>query len=102
MDEAAEKQEPMSKEGSCTQGPRQIGDELAIMQLLRASGALGLDEIISRVPKFGWSQLFPPHGCVEPGRDVVLRRTHGGYTLELTTPGPRRIGQADGATSSDY
>jgi hypothetical protein len=63
--------------------------ESAIMDLLRASGKLTVEEIVARIPALSWSQLFLVMDGLSRTGDVILRREGFTYTLEAMQPSPR-------------
>jgi hypothetical protein len=60
--------------------------ESAIMDLLRSSGKLTVEEIVEQIPDLGWSQLFLAMDVLSRTGDVILWREGFTYTLEAANP----------------
>ena len=76
--------------------------ESTIMDLLRSSGKLTVEEIVARIPDLSWSQLFLAMDVLSRTRDVILRREGFTYTLETANPPPVLAGASHGTTTSDH
>lgn len=60
--------------------------ESAIMDLLRSSGKLTVEEIVEQIPDLSWSQLFLAMDVLSRTGDVILWREGFTYTLEAANP----------------
>ena len=76
--------------------------ESAIMDLLRASGKLTVEEIAVQMPDLSWSQLFLAVDVLSRTGKIVLWREGFTYTVEMAKPSPALVGALDGTTASDH
>ena len=76
--------------------------ESPIVDLLRSSGKLTVEEIVARIPDLSWSQLFLAVGLLSRTGHVILRREGFSYTLETANPPPILAGASHGTTTSDH
>lgn len=76
--------------------------ESAIMDLLRSTGKLTVEEIVARIPDLSWSQLFLAMDMLSRTGDVILHREGFTYTLETAKPSPVLAGASHGTTASDH
>ena len=79
-----------------------VRQEAAIMDLLRSSGKLTVEEIVAQIPDLSWSQLFLAMDVLSRTGDVILRREGFTYTLETGKPSPVLAGALHGTTASDH
>jgi hypothetical protein len=76
--------------------------ESAIMDLLRSSGKLTVEEIVEQIPDLSWSQLFLAMDVLSRTGKVILWREGFTYTLEAATPAPVLEAASHGTTASDH
>jgi hypothetical protein len=76
--------------------------ESAIMDLLRASGRLTVEEIVERIPDLSWSQLFLAMDVLSRTGEVILWREGFTYTLEAAKPAPVLETALHGTTVADH
>jgi hypothetical protein len=76
--------------------------ESMIMDLLRSSGKLTVEEIVARIPDLWWSQIFLAMDELSRTGDVILRREGFTYTLETANPPPVLAGVSHGTTTSNH
>ena len=69
-----------------------LEQENAIIEILRTSGKLTIEEIVDQVPGLSWSQLFLAMDVLSRSGDVILRREGFTYTLEMAIARPRPAG----------
>jgi hypothetical protein len=79
-----------------------VQPESMIMDLLRSSGRLTVEEIVERIPGLWWSQLFLAMDVLSRTGDIILRREGFTYTLETANPPPVLAGASHGTTTSDH
>lgn len=60
--------------------------ESMIMDLLRSTGKLTVEEIVARIPDLWWSQLFLAMDVLSRTGEVILWREGFTYTLEAANP----------------
>ena len=65
---------------------RYAKQESAIMDLLRSSGKLTVEEIAEQIPDLSWSQLFLAMDVLSRTGDIILWREGFTYTLEAAIP----------------
>ena len=78
------------------------GQESSIMELLRSSGKLTVEELVARAPNLSWSQLFLAIIALSRAGDIILRQEGFTYTLETAKPSPILVGESHGTTDSDH
>jgi hypothetical protein len=76
--------------------------ESIIIDLLRSSGKLTVEEIVARIPDLWWSQLFLAMDVLSRSGEVILRREGFTYTLEMAERSPVLAGASYGTTASDH
>ncbi|HSB45003.1 MAG TPA: hypothetical protein VLD60_08330 [Nitrospira sp.] len=76
--------------------------ESAIMDLLRASGKLTVEEIVQQMPDLSWSQLFLAMDVLSRTGEIILWREGFTYTLEAANPAPVLETASYGTTASDH
>lgn len=76
--------------------------ESEIMDLLRASGRLTVEEIAERIPDLSWSQLFLAMDVLSRTGEVILWREGFTYTLEAAKPAPVLETALHGTTAADH
>lgn len=76
--------------------------ESAIMDLLRTSGKLTVEEIVEHIPDISWCQLFLAMDVLSRRGDLILHRENFTYTLEMAKPSPVLAGASHGTTASDH
>jgi hypothetical protein len=76
--------------------------ESAIMDLLRASGRLTVEEIAEQIPDLSWSQLFLAVDVLSRTGEVILWREGFTYTLEAAKPAPVLETASHGTTAADH
>ena len=74
----------------------------SIMDLLRSSGKLTVEELVARVPALSWSQLFLAIDVLSRSGDIILRREGLTYTLETAISSPALVDESHGTTDSDH
>ena len=81
---------------------RQHAHASSIMDLLRSSGKLTVEELVARVPALSWSQLFLAIDVLSRSGDIILRREGLTYTLETAISSPALVDESHGTTDSDH
>lgn len=76
--------------------------ESAIMDLLRASGKLTVEEIAVQMPDLSWSQLFLAVDVLSRTGKITLWREGFTYTVEMAKPSPALAGSLYGTTAPDH
>lgn len=76
--------------------------ESAIMDLLRASGKLTVEEIVEQMPDLSWSQLFLAVDVLSRTGKISLWREGFTYTVEMVSSSPTLAGALHGTTASDH
>lgn len=75
--------------------------ESTIMDLLRSSGKLTVEEILARAPHLSWSQVFLAIDVLSRKGDITLHREGFAYTVE-TARHLSVAGGSNGKTAPDH
>jgi hypothetical protein len=76
--------------------------ESMIIDILRSSGKLTVEEVVARIPDLWWSQLFLAMDVLSRTGDIILRREGFTYTLETANPPLVLAGASYGTAASDH